>query len=309
MKKILLSLSMIAAVAVVGVGATGAFFSDSETSTGNTFTAGAIDLTVDSEQHYNGNVCAIDTLDVNDNQNILEYVWLGSAAYPVQGTPCNGTWLATDLGAHKFFDFLDIKPGDEGENTISLHVDSNDAYACVDVNITKNDDVTCVEPEEGVEGPAVCGTDIPVSGPHMGDFNYDGELAQNINFFAWADTGTTAGFQGTSDVGEGDNIWQANEIPLFSNIIGPASDALDGESYTLADSLTGPLTGGSTSYIGLAWCAGTLTAPVPGTLICDGSTMGNDTQTDSMVADIAFRIEQARNNEGFKCDGSHLDPQ
>ena len=53
MKKILLSMSMIAVVAVVAIGATGAFFSDTETSTGNTFTAGAIDLTVDSEQHYN----------------------------------------------------------------------------------------------------------------------------------------------------------------------------------------------------------------------------------------------------------------
>ena len=57
MKKILLSLAIIAVVGAVAVGVTGAFFSDTETSTGNTFTAGAIDLKVDSEQHYNGNVC------------------------------------------------------------------------------------------------------------------------------------------------------------------------------------------------------------------------------------------------------------
>ena len=47
MKKILLSLSVVAAVAVVVVGATTAFFSDTETSTGNTFTAGELDLLVD----------------------------------------------------------------------------------------------------------------------------------------------------------------------------------------------------------------------------------------------------------------------
>ncbi|TXH01141.1 MAG: hypothetical protein E6P95_02420, partial [Candidatus Moraniibacteriota bacterium] len=56
-KRIVMSLSVIAAAAAAVVGGTGAFFSDSETSTGNTFTAGAIDLKVDSQQHYNNAVC------------------------------------------------------------------------------------------------------------------------------------------------------------------------------------------------------------------------------------------------------------
>jgi predicted ribosomally synthesized peptide with SipW-like signal peptide len=51
MKKILLSVSIIAAVAAVVFGITTAFFSDTETSTGNTFTAGSLDLIVD----INGN--------------------------------------------------------------------------------------------------------------------------------------------------------------------------------------------------------------------------------------------------------------
>ena len=42
MKKILISLAVIGAVGAIAAGATGAFFSDTETSTGNTFTAGAI---------------------------------------------------------------------------------------------------------------------------------------------------------------------------------------------------------------------------------------------------------------------------
>lgn len=50
MKKILLSLSLIVAVAAVVVGATTAYFSDSETSEGNTFTAGTLDLGID-ENH------------------------------------------------------------------------------------------------------------------------------------------------------------------------------------------------------------------------------------------------------------------
>mgnify|MGYP001578414017 FL=1 len=53
-KRILLSLGMIVFVAAAALGATGAFFSDTETSTGNTFTAGAIDLGIDNESYYNG---------------------------------------------------------------------------------------------------------------------------------------------------------------------------------------------------------------------------------------------------------------
>ena len=284
MKKIILSLSMIAVVAVVVAGATGAFFSDTETSTGNTFTAGAIDLTVDSEQHYNGNVCAVDAGDVDNDQNFTEYVWLGSADYPVEGTACDGTWLPANLGAHKFFNFLDVKPGDEGENTISLHIDNNDAYACVDVNVYDNDDNTPTEPELA---------DDPDQGPGLG------ELAENVNFFAWSDWGVVPGFQG-NDATEGDNVWQIDEPALFSNI-GPASDVLGGKTYTLADSYTGPLVGNTTSYIGLAWCAGAMTANA-GVITCDGSGMNNETQTDSFKADIAFRVEQSRNNDEFQCD-------
>ncbi len=46
-KSILISLSVIAAVAAIAVGGTIAYFSDTETSTGNTFTAGSLDLIVD----------------------------------------------------------------------------------------------------------------------------------------------------------------------------------------------------------------------------------------------------------------------
>lgn len=52
MKKILISLSIIAAAAAVVIGATTAYFSDTETSTGNTFTAGVIDISVDGENPW-----------------------------------------------------------------------------------------------------------------------------------------------------------------------------------------------------------------------------------------------------------------
>ncbi len=141
---------MVLAVAVAVGGATYSFFSDTETSTGNTFTAGAIDLTVDSEQHYNNMVCV-----ENPDEAIGNYWWQpevgftpAAGHYPAAGTVCDGTWAATDLGAQKFFNFSDIKPGDQGENTISLHINNNPAWACIDVTLTKNDDVTVTEPED-----------------------------------------------------------------------------------------------------------------------------------------------------------------
>jgi len=48
MKKILMSVLVIALVAVAVAGATGAWFSDTEESTGNTFTAGTMDLNIES---------------------------------------------------------------------------------------------------------------------------------------------------------------------------------------------------------------------------------------------------------------------
>jgi len=55
MKKILLSLSTIAAVAALAVVGTTAYFTDEEKSTGNTFTAGTIDIAVNDQNPWNQN--------------------------------------------------------------------------------------------------------------------------------------------------------------------------------------------------------------------------------------------------------------
>jgi predicted ribosomally synthesized peptide with SipW-like signal peptide len=53
MKKIILSLAMIAMVSAVAIGATRAYFSDTETSNDNTFTAGSLNLTLDGNDGTN----------------------------------------------------------------------------------------------------------------------------------------------------------------------------------------------------------------------------------------------------------------
>lgn len=118
-KKIIFSLSVIVATAVVVVGATTAYFNDTETSTGNIFTAGSIDLKIDSfGATYNGQV-------------------VGSG------------WGSRDLtNQDKFFTFQDIKPGDYGTRHISLHADDNPAWACLLVT-NKEDDENGVNEAEG----------------------------------------------------------------------------------------------------------------------------------------------------------------
>ena len=247
---------MIAVVAILVAGATGAFFSDTETSTGNTFTAGAIDLKIDNESYYNG--------VFNEGTS-----WLQPA----------------DLDGQLFFDFRDLKPGDWGEDTISLHINNNDAYACVDVRLDSNDDNGITEPE-GEDGDQ---TDGPGNG----------ELASAINFYWWAD--------------DGDNVFEDDETLLPAGSL----DSLSvGEVATvaLADSeggiFNGLLTGDQTYYIGKAWCFGDSqfeaypqgdTGPIERPVICDGSEEDNTTQTDSLTATISFMAVQSRNNDNFVC--------
>lgn len=275
MQRILFSLGMVVFVGALTYGATGAFFSDTETSTGNVFTAGSIDLTVDSTQHYNNAIC------VNGTWQLFGSSTPAVDQYPVIGSVCNGSWTLTTLGpTNQFFNFGDVKPGDQGEDTVSLHISNNPAYACADLVTTGNNENDLIAPE-------IAAGDTSTS---------TGELAQNISFIAWLDNASTSGAVA------GDNIWQAGEKLLqgtttLSAIIGATT------TLTLADGFTNggaPLQGGATNYIGIFWCAGTITGG-PGTLACDGSTMGNQAQTDSATTTVSFRVVQSRNNASFSC--------
>lgn len=285
MRRIIASLGLITGASLVIVGGfTGAFFSDTETSTGNVFAAGAIDLKVDNESYYNGNRCT----NVGTQEN-PDWQWQGNNPYPVPDTPCDTSWDLSDLSlGHLFFNFLDLKPGDYGEDTISLHV-QNEAWACMDITLTSNDENDLTEPE------ATDGDDT--SGEN------GGELAQNIQMLWWAD--------------DGDNVFEGDENILATDLLSALEIDVPRE-ITLADSTTNawgfgagtPLPVG-TSYIAKAWCLGTLTlAPVvqgqgdpqtnPG-FSCDGTLLDNKTQTDSATLDIQFRAVQARHNAGFLC--------
>ena len=286
MNKILVSAGVLVFMGTVAVGATGAFFSDTETSTGNTFTAGAIDLTVDNTQHYNNAVCVPTSTGPAGTWQLAQGATTSIDQYPVIGSPCDGTWTnPVSLGpTFKFFNFGDVKPGDDGEDTVSLHVVNNPFYACADFVTTGNNENTRIDPE--------------VKAGDLTDDPNGGELAQHIEAFAWLDNGTSSPNQVA-----GDNIWQANEPQLFgpvtlANLINSTT------TITLADGgLNGgvPLQPGPLSFIGINWCAGSTTISSPGVFTCSGATMGNDTQTDSATTTVSFRVIQSRNNSAFRC--------
>ncbi len=282
---------ILASASLIAVGSTGAFFSDSETSTGNTFAAGAIDLKVDNDSYYNKNRCTEVTPGI--------WQWQGSAAYPVPGTPCDTSFPLSDLDKGLlFFNFNDMKPDDEGEDTISLHV-QNDAYVCMDLSLTSNDDKSSTEPELATPDVA---EDI--------NNTWDGELAQNLQFFWWAD--------------DGDNVYETGETDISGGVktlynlatTSPFSVALADPTHNVwTPNTPGPIPANTTKYIGKAWCFGNLSlTPVaagqgvnpsvnPG-VTCDGTALNNLTQTDKATVNVAFRAVQARNNPNFSCGGT-----
>lgn len=257
-------------MATSAIAGSSAYFSDNETSTQNTIQAGSIDLKLDNKSYYNGEISDTTSWEFDD----------------------------LDSSQHLFFNFDDVKPGDWGENTISAHVINNDAWLCMDTTVTDTLENGQSEPEALVDET-------------IGE--QEGELQNYLSFVFWAD--------------DGDNVIETDELEniFFQN------ETLDNfGTVALADSTINvwknlantPVTGGNDGpihYIGVAWCFGELTieAALPGDnsptlnpgFSCDGSTAGNDSQTDQVIADVSFSAIQSRNNSDYECVGCEISDQ
>lgn len=210
---------------------------------GSTFANGILQLTIDSHSIYNGVF-----------QSEL-------------------SWTLKDLvpGVDKFFNFGDVKPGDRGVHTISLHVDGSDAYACLDFT-------NLVDEENGVNEPESLEDMVP-----------GGELSTGLEFFAWRD--------------DGDNMFEVGERPLFGDTPESAIVVLNDTSYPLADaSIDEVFEDGSTHYVGVLWCAGDLTVDLnTGDVACSPETLGNAYQTDSMSVDVSLRAVEVSAFTDYTC--------
>lgn len=224
------------------------------TEPGITFATQGIDLKIDSEASYNG--------------------------FPVP----SGTWDLKNLvpGVDKFFNFGDIKPGDFGENTISMHVGKSDAWLCLDFkNLTQNEN-SINEPESNVDGTTG---------------GLQGELAAGMEFFGWVD--------------DCDNIFEVGERPLFGTTTQSALQVLNNASYPIGDAKTGgSCKVNSNRCVGIFWCAGDLSVNTKtAEITCDGSALGNAAQTDSFSADVSIRALPSKENPKFLCGGVSPPPQ
>jgi hypothetical protein len=268
MKKILLSMGSILFASALLAGGTGAFFSSGNSSTGNTFATGVVDLQFDNESY------------VTDNFGHLIFSTTTS-------------WGLGSLTGKYFFKFFDLKPGDVGEDTISLHANDNNAWACMNIKLTGTPEFGISEPESLV--------DFSVG-------STSGELQNYLYFTFWAD--------------DGDNVYEQGETVFKTGLV---KDLFDGKNWSLADSQTNIwgnnpkyIPGGSTKYIGKEWCFGTSTPNpisqdgkgktgsngplVRGTgFVCDGIPVGNIAQSDGISVDVNFSASQARDNNSFVC--------
>jgi predicted ribosomally synthesized peptide with SipW-like signal peptide len=218
MKKILISLSIVGAVAAIIIGATGALLTDTGTSNNNTFAAGKFDLKIDSTCHYDGMICGLAS-------GVWEEEKPDSSRRPeLLGKDCACSWGIDNFTGQPFFDFTDVKPGDDGEDTVSLHLDDNPGWLCAQITNLKNADNACTQPEAVV--------DTTCDNPGLGQ----GELQDNLFFNIWKDVDCQNDFdEGVDtyllkDAKATDGMW-----PVFDSSIGP------------------PLPGGVTTCIGIGW--------------------------------------------------------
>ncbi len=211
---------------------------------GITFAQGTFTFTIDSQATYNG------------------------VAVP------SATWDLKNLvpGVDKFFNFSDIKPGDSGENTISLHTSEN-AWVCLAFqNLTQAENGEN-EPESQVDNTP------------------GGDLAAGTEVFAWRD--------------DGDNIFEPQSGETVLIPLGTALQRFATTTYAIADATHLPMIlGNQTRYFGIQWCAGDLTVNMQnGAMTCNGEAMGNETQTDSFSVDVSLTAVSAVEQPQFTCDG------
>lgn len=263
MKKITLSVMTLLVVASLVGMATYAYFSDTETSTNNYFTAGRVNLRISNDGYYNG---------------VLQDGSVGTV---------DTTWTRDNLTDQLFFQFDDVKPGDWGENTTDIHVTDNPFYACANITLTAADENGIIEPEAS-EG------DVSAAA-------WEGELQNEMRFLAWADDGDNIYELGehlllddvpfsSLPMGLGNtgvtltladastNVWTGTP----GDDLNPLTEYYIGHGWCFGDmTVTGT---GATGYT------------------CDGASVDNLSQTDGLIGNISFYAIQSRNNAAFDCD-------
>ena len=266
-KSILVSILVVGVVAAMLGASTISWLSDEEKSVGNFLVAGSLDLKID----------LVNSTHFRHNGTLIEW----------------NSFDEKNLGREdRFFSWKDIKPGDYGEFTISLHLFDNPGYLYFNISNIVDTDNGINEPEDMVDGIV-----------NNNDTTPDGDLDDYVYFYGWIDWGMIPGWQGPNeDPYEGDNILLITDAagnagePIIT--YGHLKDInLSGETWNISR-LIGIMQPCKTIYIAIAWWIpgedvkkGELD-PFGNPVLCDLPGAGNIIQTDMWTADITFSVEQ-----------------
>jgi predicted ribosomally synthesized peptide with SipW-like signal peptide len=252
-RKVLAGLGTVGlASAGAGLG-TAAFFSDTESFTNNSLTAGTLDLKLDYKATYQGGEGRLAALQGNypDAEVIGDGVYLlDQAPSPadlqewenfVQGDDfafCSAAadqYLVNGDGV-PVFTLDDVKPGDYGEVTISLHICDNPAYLRLIGEIGENAENGQNDPEIAAEGQDTDGI---------------GELADEIQVRVWYDEDCDNVYEPT-----GTGQQQELEVALVSDVSGSMTgtplSALKTAATDFVDNLSSPDEAAAISFNGTA---------------------------------------------------------
>jgi predicted ribosomally synthesized peptide with SipW-like signal peptide len=217
-RKVLAGLGAVGlASAGAGLG-TSAFFSDREEFADNRLTAGTLDLKLDYKATYLGGAGRLDAVRAMGYPDAED---IGDGRYLLAQAPTPADMQAwEDLVRSEQFDFCspeadqylvngddipvftldDVKPGDSGEVTISIHICDNPGYVELFGDLTGNAENGQTDPELGAEGEDTDGI---------------GELADAIEVCVWYDEDCDNVYEPT---GTGQS--QELEVALVSDVSG-----------------------------------------------------------------------------------------
>ncbi|WP_245810627.1 vWA domain-containing protein [Halorubrum halodurans] len=253
-RKMLVGLgAMGVASAGAGLGTT-AYFSDEEGFTGNRLEAGTLDLKLDYKSTYLGGAGRLDDVKAMGYPDAQD---LGDGRYLLDQAPSPADMQEwEDLVQSEEFDFCspeadqylvngdgipiftldDVKPGDSGEVTISIHICDNPAYLYFSGELTENAENGQTEPEMEDEGEDTDGI---------------GELADAIEVCVWYD-------EDCDNVYEPTGTGQQNEleVALVSDVSGSMGgaplSALKTAATSFVDNLSSPDEAAAISFSGSA---------------------------------------------------------
>lgn len=195
-------------------------------------------------------------------------------------------WPLSDLHTQRFTNESNVVPGDWGISSVTVRAATVDAYLCMYLTQTSDDENGLTQAES-----------------ELGDGSENGELDSAVEFMVWADDGNGTLEEDetivTMNVFESVGVASANE-DMFSLV--DSTKGVWGESVVPAE---------AERSLGMAWCYGSLTlnpnpAGTGGNLgapgySCDSSGVDNSALTDSFTYSVEFFATQSRNNFSFTC--------